>query len=775
MKRTSRRHGTRGGTRTASLAGTALLGAVSGLLAFAPPTVAQDGGSRVTGIEEIVVTARRVEESSQTVPIAITAFSESMLERRDIVRLSDIKNAVPNLIFDANTATTNAARIFLRGLGEDESFFTADMPVGIYIDDVYIPRSNGALFDLYNIERMEVLRGPQGTLFGRNTTAGAIQVISRKPGDALEAGAELTVGSYERLDARANLGGPIVPGKVAGQVAVLHREQEGWLTDVASGRKFNGLDVNAGRASLLFTPTERLSVLLSGDITQDRSPPSTATFMPYSVPAGLTLGTAAGNEFVLRQYPRLTLLGNEDVRTTRTSNLTDPRNDTDAWGVSGQVAYEVDGFELKSITAHRRMTWDLFTDFDGSPNIFSLYQDQDQENTSQEFRFSGPLTDSISVIGGFFYFNEWNEQVTRAFLGPTVAQTLFNSFATLDTDSYAVFLSGTLNITADLRLTAGARYTWETKEYYADARSPTGAILTLTAPSPLLPGVPVGTPGQNRLTGEVEEFNPSVSVDWQATDDVLLYASARNGFKGASFNGRLFSVVNVLTATPLRPEKVWAYEAGAKSQWLDDRLRINAAAFYTEVEDWQRAAFVNGNFQRGNQGDIFIQGLELESTAVLTEGLEVNAFLGLMDAGYDRINFNIPASCNLVNYAPGDFSLVSTPEVTLGVGGNYTFGLPGLPGSVTVTGNGAYKSENQTATCPHNALKQEANWLVDATVAYETEDGRYRVYAGVKNLTDAKFNTGSSVFLPPTFGPPFGTAVYYNPPRMWSAGIRARF
>ncbi len=750
--------------RATALGGAALIAYLALPSTALAQTEAPRPGARVTGVEEIVVTARRVEETSQSVPVAITALSEGMLERRDITRLGDIKNVVPNLIFDANTATTNAARIFLRGLGEDESFFTADMPVGIYIDDVYIPRSNGALFDLYNIQRMEVLRGPQGTLFGRNTTAGAIQVISKKPSDQFEGSVELTIGEYERFDVRAALGGPIVPGKVAGQVAVLHREQEGWLTDLASGQKFNGLDVNAGRASVLITPNEKLSVLLSGDYTQDHSPASTATAM--------ALNLAGGTENALRQFPRLTLQGNEDVRVTRTSNLVDPRNDTDAWGLSGQIAYELGDFEIKSITAHRQMTWDLFTDFDGSNlNPFSLYQDQDQENTSQEIRFSGPLNDRVSIIGGFFYFNEQNEQITR-FLGQTapVTSTPFNySYATLDTDSYAVFLSGTVDLTADIRLTAGARYTWETKDYYADARAPNGTVLTLTAPSPLLPGVPVGTPARNSLTGEVEEFNPSASIDWQVTEDALLYASIRNGFKGASFNGRLANAVAVLSATPLRPEKVWAYEAGAKTEWLDNRLRVNAAAFYTEVEDWQRAAFVNNNFQRGNQGDIYIQGLELETTAVLAEGFEVNGFLGVMDAGYDTIKFGIPQSCNGVNYAPGDFSLVSTPDITLGIGGNYTFAVPGLPGNVTITGNGSYKSENQTATCPHNALKQEANWLVDANVAYETDDGRYRLYAGVKNLTDAKFNTGSSIFLPTH------VAIYYNPPRMWSAGIRAKF
>ena len=272
-------------SRAAAIALTALTTAGSGALAVAQQ--APDAESKVVqALEEVTVTAQRREEAQQSVPLAITALSADMLERQQIRSIAQLDQVVPNIVMNPNTGTSSASKIFLRGVGEDESFFTADTPVGIYVDDVYIARQTGAMFDLFDIERLEVLRGPQGTLYGRNTSAGAVKLVSRKPTlGEYQGQAELTIGSFDRVDVRATGNMPL-GDTVALQGALLMRTRDGYTRNAFDGKDVNDQDVKGLRLSLLAEPTDRFRALLSADYIRERSTPG------YAVPLTIEQKTA---------------------------------------------------------------------------------------------------------------------------------------------------------------------------------------------------------------------------------------------------------------------------------------------------------------------------------------------------------------------------------------------------------------------------------------------------------------------------------------------------
>jgi iron complex outermembrane receptor protein len=304
------------------------------------------------GLAEVTVTAQRRSESMQSVPVAVTAFDPASLDAHQVLTLRDVSNVVPNLWMETNTGLSSGSRAALRGVGEDESFFTSDPPVGIYIDDVYIPRQTGALFDLYDVERIEVLRGPQGTLYGRNTSAGAIKLVSVKPSQDTRLMAELTGGDFGRFDARASVSGGLSE-RVSGQLAVLSRQRDGYDRNLVNGARVNDQDVVSGRASLRWQPSDALDILLSYDQTRERSTPAYATGVLLQPPGDLGPWNADD------QYD-----GDTDVHTLR-SDLLEPQNDLDQRGASLNIGWDIGNVTVRSITSWRELENTLLLDADG--------------------------------------------------------------------------------------------------------------------------------------------------------------------------------------------------------------------------------------------------------------------------------------------------------------------------------------------------------------------------------------------------------------------------
>lgn len=731
------------------LTGVASIGVAAA--AESPPNVAT--------IEEITVTARRVSESLQTVPIAVTAFSEAALERQQITNVRALDTAIPNIVFVPNTGQASAATIFLRGVGEDESFFTADPPVGIYIDDVYIPRQTGALFDLYDVERMEVLRGPQGTLYGRNTSAGAVKLVSRKPGETFGVNAEVRLGSYDRLDFRGALSGPLAE-TLSGQLAFLSRRSDGYTRNLTTGGRVNDQDLVGARASLLWKPTEKFEVLTVVDGTRERSGPGYAVAIVNNV------------------YPA-TLAQVTDWHTT-TSDLLAPQQDVDQNGISINAAFTIGESTLRSITAWRSLNQDLFIDADGrvgnpagiggSPGnvAFHLAQKQDQSQISEELQLAGQLFgERADYVVGLYWFRERNHQYTANVAlvpanSPPFARN--HTYVTLQTDSIAAFVNGKYRFTGSLSLSAGLRYTRDSKDFFIQALNASGAVRLTTT----------GVLAQRAIDQSWSDTTPRVSLDWEAAGDgwtTLTYLSASKGFKSGSYDGREGNPDFIVSGLqPIDPETVWSYELGLKGDWLDNRLRTNLAAFYNDYKDMQFGITKpdGSGFTRLNAGDATIKGLEVEIIAVPAEGLELFANLGLLDGEYSR--FRDPGACFLPSEAVARdlLQLKKAPKTSWRVGGNYSWAF--LGGKVTLGGDYSKKSRYFNNLCNSPQIATENYENLNAQLAYETADGRWRVTAAGTNLTDKIYWQGGF-----DLSATLGDAVYVVPPRMWSMAVRYSF
>ncbi len=482
--------------------------AAAGYSALAGAQEAAENSKVIQGLEEVTVTAQRREEAEQSVPLAITALSADMLERQQIRSIAQLDQIVPNIVMNQNTGTSSASKIFLRGVGEDESFFTADTPVGVYVDDVYIARQTGAMFDLFDIERLEVLRGPQGTLYGRNTSAGAVKLVSKKPTlGEYQGQAELTIGSYDRFDVRATGNLPIGE-KVALQGAVLMRTRDGYTRNAFNGKFVNDQDVKGARLSLLAEPTDRFRALLSADYIRERSTPG------YAVPLALN----AQRDPLHDPVP---LTGSF---FTTNSDIVDPKNDLDQWGASATLEFDAtDNMTLKSITSYRTLDNLLYLDADGAvyappPSItgmFHLFQDQEQYQVSQELQALGKLLDGrLNYVAGLYFFRENNQQDTKSVIGIPALFGLPSAAAgridltniareEMTTDAYAAFLSGTFDITDRLSLTAGLRYTRESKDFTNHVILPNGNVQVVcingTGAAPVQAAAAPCTPAQLAL------------------------------------------------------------------------------------------------------------------------------------------------------------------------------------------------------------------------------------------------------------------------------------
>ncbi len=782
---------TRARIATVALAGLATAG-------FGGLAAAQEGtrtdSKVIQGLEEVTVTAQRREEAEQSVPLAITALSADMLERQQIRSIAQLDQVVPNIVMNQNTGTSSASKIFLRGVGEDESFFTADTPVGIYVDDVYIARQTGAMFDLFDIERLEVLRGPQGTLYGRNTSAGAVKLVSKKPVLGEYRGmAELTVGNYERFDLRATGNVPL-GDKAALQGAVLMRTHDGYTRNAFNGEAVNDQDVKGARLSLLAEPTDAFRALFSADYIRERSTPG------YAVP--LTLNA--------QRDPLHDPVPETGSFFTTDSDIVDPKNDLDQWGVSATLEFDAsDNLTFKSISAYRTLENLFYIDADGGvlappPSIkgrFHLFQDQEQYQVSEELQALGNLMDGrLKYVAGLYFFRENNQQDTVSVVGLPTLMTLPIALAgrfdltniareEMTTDAYAAFVSGTYDITDRLSLTAGLRYTRESKDFTNHVILPNGSVQVVcingTGAAPVQASAAACTPAQLALgyftfTNQSafdktwDDTTPRVVVDYQLTDTALVYLSAAKGFKGGTTSGRDTASLRNLLRIVGDPETNWSYEAGLKADWLDRRLRTNVAVFHNEYDGLQFGVTTpDGGFGRINAGNATIEGLELEVTAVPVEGLELNAALGLLDSEYTKWTAAL-STCAAQGLTTVDqylkLPLKQAPDWSYRVGANYSHDL-GQRGVVSLGADYSAKDDHYNNLCASPGIRVQDYEFLNAQLRWENTAGNVLVTLAGNNLTDTEsFNGGFD------FGRSLGFAAgYLYPPRTWSLSVRYGF
>ncbi|MCH4894784.1 TonB-dependent receptor [Sphingomonas sp. SFZ2018-12] len=715
----------------------AVLASAIGLMGAPVGAMAQDAGPPADTEAQtddplpgdIVVTARRRAESLQDVPISISAFGEDALSNLQADTLSGIQYATPNLYLDQGDAGN--AVIYIRGVGQNDSLAFADPGVGVYVDDVFISRSQAAFLEVFDVERIEVLRGPQGTLYGRNTIGGAIKFVSTRPTRDVTAYGEVGYGNFDSLILKGRLSGPIAGDTLRAKVAFAYSKRDGYNQNSFTGQDDGDVDTLSGRVSLLFEPSSDVEFLLSADGRVDRPDTSRSpvreTPITGAIPGGLVTFPASPGDYQV---------------DTNANGLSDQTG----WGVALTSRWFVnDKVTVESITSYREFRFDLNLDTDGSRlPILDILLNQDQRQFSQELRLTYEDPDNLTFTGGLYYFYDDDTTFSGVDNG---AATIFGFPVTLfgfassslaetrqETNSYAIFGDATYQLTDRLSISAGLRYTTEDRSsgrLFENFFNP--AISTIRNTPPFLAGVGVaGRP----INGEAsfDAFTPRGSISYQASDDVLLYASASRGFKSGGFDGRASTD---FAFQPFRPEFVWSYEGGAKTSWLDGRLTLNGSVFYNDYTDVQVTSFgsdpVTGVFVSlfTNAASASAWGAELELLAQPTDGLAITGSLGLLDANYDRFDILVGGVVTDVS----DRRVVNAPDFNASLGATYTAPLSSYL-SATFHVDGSYRSTVATEITDSPLLRQEGYERINAFVALNGPQDRWQLRAGVENLTD---------------------------------------
>lgn len=729
-------------------------------------TAAANDEGQDTATGDIVVTARRTDERLQRVPASISAFNERALDRIQAVDPTSLQGAVPNLNIVQGRGSSNATNIYIRGVGQPDALQTFDPAVGVYIDDVYYSRIRGTQFDLLDIERIEVLRGPQGTLYGKNTIGGALKVITRRPGDTLRADGSVAVGSYNQFELKGAVSGPLAEGVSVG-VALLRAQRDGYVEDEVLDRDYNDKNTIAARGTLSIDPSPGARIDFIADYAHDD--------------AHMTVGQPLNSLTFLFGGTLLALPSNPDPDDYDFKGRTTPGlpNSTKMthWGLSANAAVDLtDALTFRSITAYRKLKTDDYVDIDATQKeVGDVFVGVDQHQLSQEFQLalnSGP----VQGVAGLYYLHEKIRSHQEAFaddiLGPLFGNATFHRDVDdrLNTKSYAAFANGSYAITPDVRLSAGIRYTRETKDYFRT----TTTSSSLTAPpfGPLLNATFPFDPD----TGKWSDWSPMASVDWQVTPDVMLYVRAAKGFKSGGFNGRANSLRE---ATKYRPETMWSYEAGFKSR-IANQLTLNGSVFNNDYKDFQ--ARVASTDETGfallsvlNAGKLRIRGAELEAAWTPVQGLLIDSQLGYLDAEYKEFDDNnFPAFGNSRAFQEPAFA----PKWTYRAGAQYAFGLGDI-GSLTIGGQARYKS--RTALAVDNTfintdteikgLFMPGYWVEDARIVWENASKKLALGLYANNLSDKRYKTDGQEFSS------VGSirTVYYGPPRTFTLRFTARY
>ncbi|WP_210414131.1 TonB-dependent receptor [Luteithermobacter gelatinilyticus] len=747
----------------------AVVMAFSASLAQGSEVDAQDGKSFV--LEEITVTARKRAENLQNTPISITAFTANDLENRQIDSVADLDEATPNLIFDTaapSSGSNSAASVFIRGVGQVDFAPTTDPGVGIYVDGVYYARAIGAALDFLDLERISVLRGPQGTLFGRNTIGGALNIVSKKPAPEFGGDSSVTIGSANRIDVGTNINFPVSDNLLT-KISASSRNQDGYVTNLAlpNAPKLGDNDSGSVRASLLWLPSENIDVLLNADYTREReesAPNVLIAVDPTRAFPGFHNNVKVGDCAIPENNPEC--FSSRYIGSPFTTYSTQvSASEIDYWGVGITLDWRLGAVNLKSITAYRNLESYSTRDADHAPMVIFETEDTiDQDQFSQELQFSGlALNDKLKWVMGLYYFEE--EANNNNFVDISVGT--FRSGGLVKNDNKAVFVNATYDITYDLHVTAGLRYTKENKGF-----TPDQVLLTPVAAGPGIT-IPAGTrvlPFVEKKTS-VDEWTPHLNISYDISENLMVYGTYSEGFKSGGFTQRVFPpIVPAPGQDPAEvipsydPEFVTSYEVGFKSSFWEKRGRLNVAAFYSDYSDMQiliREAVASVTV---NAGEATMKGFEAELTLLPIEGLLVQGGIGYLDARYDSLSPNaVGVTIN------SKFS--NAPEWMVSGSAAYTWELGGGAGILTPRIDGVYTSKVYNDAINTPEVVQDGFLLLNASLTYETDDENWRVVLGVRNLTDKVYLNSASANMR-TGGYVEGS---YARPREWSLTIKTYF
>ena len=730
------------------------------------------GDARSDEIAEVVVTARRREESLQDVPIAVSAFSEERLAQAGAQDITALQQITPNTTVQIARGSNSTLIAFIRGVGQQDPLPGFEPGVGLYIDDVYVARPQGAVLDIFDIQRIEVLRGPQGTLYGRNTIGGAIKYVTNKIGGDPEFRARAQLGSYNQRDFIVSGSTPLGDTGLSIGAAVAKYDRDGFGNNLTTGAEHYNRDVLAGRLSLEYAPNDALFLRLAYDRVDDDS---NARHGHREVVAFGLAGPAAplpGGEVLPSRYDTRAGIGDA--------------NSVESEGLSLLAQYRLNtAITLKSITAKRYGDTVTLIDFDNTPtqalDVPATYYD---EQFTQEFQilYEG---ERIQGVAGVYYLDGQAGNTFDTILG--LVNLTIGSINNLDTKSLAAFADVSIDITEALSVSVGGRFTRDEKQgrifraqyLGAPAGSP---LIGANRRSPLLGGTQrapliVRTDYTRERTDE--QFTPRVSVRYEFSPELTTYASYSRGFKSGGFDPRGDAISTPQTVEGFEPETVDAYEVGVKGSLFARRLNFAAAVFANEYKDQQVttqvplpapavgiASFVD------NVGSSTQRGAELETNWRIVDGVTLNGAFGYIDAEFEEFKrFNLVT--RQVENIASQVVVQNTPEYSASLGVTLEPPLPENMGRIAITPSASYRSSYSQFEFPSPLVDQGAYTLFDLVASYTSPSGRYRTRLEGRNLTDEEYRIGAYNFPGGLFG---NTVVgFYGPPRTVTAVFEVRF
>lgn len=782
--------------RMAFMASTALAMAAS---AYTPVMAQQQPAEKAFTLEEIMVTATRRETDLQSTPIAISALDARTIEQSAPRNLGDLAAFVPN--FSASKITGfNAASFAMRGVGQNNIIVYYEAPVAVLVDDFVMPSVQTQLLDPFDVEQVEVLRGPQGTLFGKNTTGGAVAVRTKKPDvENFGAQARASYGSFNSFDFHGAINAPLVKDKLALRIVGGYEKSDGYMRNGAAygpvtgfapskwdgvtgkgdGERVGGTDVFNARVKLLWKPTDNLDALLQYEIVRDKSDSPPAV---NETPAG------AGFLFNLLGFPQ----GSGDPRdragvSNRSGYLVDVDKGhiVNVDGLYLTLNYDTGAGTITNVAGYRNQRSRLANNYTGDiavapdgevMSMFDANRSDNHKTFQEELRFASAFDGPFNFVGGAFYQNDKIDFCVAQLLGfqdLVGATTPYGSWNTTPfllcnnqrAHSEAVFAEGNYNITEKLIFTLGARYTWEKKTWMGrqqtfvqDLSGTSDPTFTWQQLGRLLDAADFDKYPAGVVTDSKSWSEPTwrLSLSYQATDDVFGYFTYTRGFKSGAYNDQIGSFApfgNNLdafraAASPTNPEKADSFELGVKTQAFDDRLRFNLTGFFVTYKDVQKQIVVpitvNGQpFQVTrffNAAKMEVKGIEAEATVLPADGLTIRGVLGYQDGKYKEYTTPIPAGYDLAT-APID----RAPKWTWTVDATYDYPVADKF-HITVNGNVSYTARNlftQSIDTPADNTFLDARTLVNASITFSDINDNYYVRFIGRNLTDQIYRTAS--------------------------------
>jgi iron complex outermembrane recepter protein len=729
------------------------LGMAANAQAQQATTQARGERSEAATLGAIEVTARRREETIQDVPVAVTAFTPAALDKLNIRDIGDLGSQVPNLTIYAARGSSSTVTAYIRGVGQSDPLWGVDPGVGIYLDDVYMARPQGGLLEIFDVERIEVLRGPQGTLYGKNTIGGAIKYITKGLPVETEGFVQATVGNYGQSDLKATIGGSVGEGALRGRIGVASLHRDGFGENIRTGQDVSDKEILVTRAQLGAYVTDDFNLQLSIDWLDDQSGARAAQMLAPNALQGVFFPGTAVNQPLPDRY---------DVRSGMLNV-----NDTELRGVSGVANWRInDDWAAKYIVAKREGDTETNIDFDTLPqkiaDVKAFYRDQQVSNEIQLNYDAGGR--GRGVFGIYHFDGEAGGRVLNNFFNLLFGDTQ----GTMFTESIAVYGDWSFDLNDKWKLDLGARWTDETKHAVVLNRGYSNDTYT----------TPISTAANFNKRVGFTNFAPKVGLGYQATDDVLLYGLATRGFKSGGFNIRAQSVAVPRSAEPFDDEVVDSFELGAKMGLFDQTLLLNTAYFYNKYEDIQLSIFTQipnsnppaffGDFTNAGEGTV--QGVELEYQWLPSSGWLISGNLAWLDAEFDEYIFkgvnianqqkftNAPEFTGALN-VERRFQLANGDDLSFRVGYSYQSDVVATTEIVRDPITGA-------VTKP---ITQDGYGLLGATLLWKTGDA-WTVSLQGSNLADKEYLTTGYVI--PALGVRTG---FYGAPRQYSLSVRYDF